>query len=287
MSSCIVSKKQFEALNQELTKSKSDMAKLRGKLDETKDDLSECRSMLSGVQASKTSEEKSCQDKVKILNDQLEYQRNLMSKESEGANALVESNRQAQENLNKTLDKLAQKEEYIDHLQAAKTKADSINLALSFNLKTVLKDGIDDEDINVKVDKTVVMIDIADDILFKSGSYQISDKADEVLKKISLILQEKEGFDVMVEGYTDNIPMKSACIKDNWELSVLRSAAMVKSLQTKHNIDPNRLIAAGRGQYNAKASNDTAEGRKQNRRIRVIIMPKIDQFYDLLAPDEE
>ncbi len=191
----------------------------------------------------------------------------------------------ANDNIAQTLAQLEKKDKYIQLLQEARTKADSINLALAVNLKSVLKDGIADEDIEIKVDKTVVFINLSDKMLYKSGSANLTPKAQEVLGKIAKIIEDKPDLEVMVEGYTDNVPIKTTGIQDNWDLSVKRATSVVRVLQNTYNVDPNKLIAAGRGQYNALASNETAEGRAINRRTRIIIMPKLNQFYDLLNPN--
>ncbi len=190
----------------------------------------------------------------------------------------------ANENINKTLEALAKKEQYIGMLQAAKTKADSVNLALSVNLKGSLPMGLADDDVNIKVDKTVVMINLSDKMLFKSGSYKISENAYGVLEKIAKIIESRPDVEVLVEGYTDNVAIKTAVLEDNWDLSTKRSAAVVRLLQNTFKVNPNKLIAAGRGQFNALVTNDTPEGRAINRRTRIILMPKMDQFYDLLDP---
>ena len=184
-----------------------------------------------------------------------------------------------------TLDQLKQKDQYIHLLQAAKNKADSLNLALAVNLKSQLKAGIEDKDVEIMVDKTVVMINISDKMLYQTGSFNLSTRANEVLAKIATIINQRPELEVMIEGYTDNVPISTECLKDNWDLSVKRATSVVRALQTKYNIDPNRLIAAGRGEYNVLAPNTSSEGRQKNRRTRIILLPKLgDQFYDLLDP---
>jgi chemotaxis protein MotB len=225
-------------------------------------------------------------DQMKDLREQLadlRSQRDAQLTQVEGLTVLSQS---ANNNMERTLSQLAEKDQYIRLIQAAKTKTDSLNLALSINLKSVLRTGIEDNDVEIKIDKTVVMINLSDKMLFTSGSTTITSQANDVLAKIAEIVQSRPGFDVMVEGYTDNVPISKACIKDNWDLSVQRAANVVKALQTQHGIDPNRLIAAGRGEFNALVTNDTAENRATNRRTRIIIMPQLDQFYDLLDPDK-
>lgn len=190
----------------------------------------------------------------------------------------------ASDNIKETLAQMGKKDEYITYIQKAITRKDSINIALGFKLKKVLKDGFHDDDIQVNVEKTVVYISIADKLLFKSGSATISQDAKSVLGKVAEVIAAQKDLEVMVEGYTDNVPVKKGCLTDNWDLSVKRATSVVRLLQDKHEIDPNRLIAAGRGEYNTLASNDTAEGRSTNRRTRIIILPKMDQFYDILNP---
>ena len=191
----------------------------------------------------------------------------------------------ANDNIKETLAQLEKKDNYIQYLNAARSKADSINLALAINLKSVLKDGIADEDIEIKVDKTVVFINLSDKMLYQSGSSNLTPRAHEVLAKIALIIEQRADIDVMVEGYTDNVPIKTSCIEDNWDLSVNRATSVVRVLQNQYNVNPNKLIAAGRGEYNALSTNETPEGRSINRRTRIIILPKLNQFYDLLNPN--
>ncbi len=221
---------------------------------------------------------------VADLKNQIEDLKAQRQKQYSTVDDLTGLSKSANENIKETLKQLEGKDRYIKYIQAARTRADSINLALAINLKGVLKDGIEDDDVDVRVDKTVVFINLSDKMLYNSGSYEITDRANEVLGKIAAIVKSRPGFEVMVEGYTDNVPINNDCITDNWDLSVKRATAVVRALQGKHGIDPNRLIAAGRGEYNQLASNDSAAGKATNRRTRIIILPKLDQFYDLLNP---
>lgn len=224
-------------------------------------------------------------EKIVYLKDLLEDSKKLRDKQVTQVGDMAVLSQSANENIKETLSQLEKKDKYIQLLYAAKTKADSINLALAVNLKSELKDGIDDKDVEIKVDKTVVFINLSDKVLYKSGSADLTPKAIEILGKIAKIVESRPDFEVMVEGYTDNDPISTSCIKDNWDLSVKRSTSVVRVLQDDYKIDPNRLIAAGRGQYNALASNDTDEGKSTNRRTRIIILPKLNQFYDLLNPN--
>ena len=244
---------------------------------------------LSACQAENASLKKDTEVKdvqITDLKEQITDLKTTRDKQLEQVGDLTVLSQSANENINKTLSQLAEKDKYIRLLQAAKNKADSINLALAVNLKNVLQDGIEDEDVEIKVDKTVVFVNLSDKMLYKSGSAEITSRAGEVLGKIAKIIDSRPDLEVMVEGYTDNVPIKNSCMKDNWDLSVKRATSVVRTLQKDFKIDPNRLIAAGRGEYNALASNDTAEGRSTNRRTRIIIMPKLNQFYDLLDPEK-
>ncbi len=221
---------------------------------------------------------------LKYLTEQLTDCKQQRDKQVTQVGDLTVLSQAANQNINKTLEQLEKKDKYIQLLQAAKTKADSINLALAVNLKGVLKEGLDDNDVEIKVDKTVVFINLSDKMLYQSGSANLTSRAKEVLGKIAAIVSSRTEMEVMVEGYTDSVPIKNDCTADNWDLSVKRATAVVRVLQNDYKIDPNRLIAAGRGQFNALAANDTEEGRATNRRTRIIILPKLDQFYDLLNP---
>jgi len=195
----------------------------------------------------------------------------------------------ASSNIKDVIAQLSEKDKYINGIRGAMSRKDSINLALAVNLKSALADGIQDEDIIIDVEKTVVYITISDKLLFKSGSSTISTKAKGLLQKVAAVIAEKPDMEVMVEGYTDNVPINTARTKDNWDLSTQRATSVIRVLQNDFNIDPKRLIAAGRSEYLPLASNDTAEGRSRNRRTRFVILPKLDQFFDILEqkPDSE
>lgn len=224
------------------------------------------------------------EDQIKDLKDQIADVRSTRDKQVQQVGDLTVLSQSASNNIKATLDQLEGKDRYIKYLQAAKSQADSINLALAVNLKGVLKQGIDDQDVDIKVDKTVVFINLSDKMLYQSGSANITTRANEVLGKIAQIVASRPDVEVMVEGYTDNVPIKNACMDDNWDLSVKRSTSVVRALQKTFKIDPNKLIAAGRSEYNTLSDNATADGRAMNRRTRIIIMPKLNQFYDLLNP---
>ncbi len=287
LTSC-VTKKKFRAVKTELSNQKLE-------LDAARKDLSSCddrvKSMLGQLGACEKDKEllrndlKNYQSNLKLREEQIQDLKSQRDNQVTQVGNLTVLSQSANDNIKETLMQLEKKDKYIHLLQAAKTKADSINLALAVNLKGVLKDGLEDDDVEVKVDKTVVFINLSDKMLFQSGSYNLTTKANSVLANIAKIIESRPDLEVMVEGYTDNVAIKNNCIDDNWDLSVKRSTAVVRMLQNSFKVNPNRLIAAGRGQYNTLASNDTPAGRATNRRTRIIILPKIDQFYDLLNPN--
>jgi len=279
LASC-VSKKQFTSAQDDLKTANEQLGKCGESLNDYMARLTACTSDLNALRSEKTIRE----EQVADLRAQLEDCKTQRDKQLTQVGDLTVMSQGANDNMKLTLSQLAEKDKYIHLLQAAKTKADSINLALSANLKTQLKDGIEDQDIDIKVDKTVVMINLSDKMLYQTGSANLTARASEVLGKIATIINERPDLEVMVEGYTDNVPISTDCLKDNWDLSVKRATSVIRVLQNDYKIDPNRLIAAGRGEYNTLAPNDTKEGRAINRRTRIIILPKIDQFYDLLNP---
>lgn len=281
-----VSKKKFAGLQTELASTKADLERRGEMVNDFKNKLVTCEQEKERMEATSKAAQSARESQMSDLRAQVEDLRKVRDSQMQTVGGLTVLSQSANENINKTLEQLAKKDKYIGLLQAAKSKADSMNLALAVNLKSVLSQGLDDTDIEVKVDKTVVMVNLSDKMLFTSGSARITNKANEVLQKVAQIIQSRPDLEMMVEGYTDNVSISTGCIEDNWDLSVKRASAVVRVLQTKFGVDPNKLIAAGRGEYNALTSNDTAEGRSINRRTRIILMPKLDQFYDLLNPEK-
>ncbi|MDZ4149420.1 MAG: OmpA family protein, partial [Flavobacteriaceae bacterium] len=184
-------------------------------------------------------------------------------------------------NLEKTLESLKEKDLKINRMQDALTKRDSMTLALVTSLKGVLGD-LSDSDIEVNVEKGVVYVSISDKLLFTSGSYNITARAKAVLGKVAKVVNNKPDIEFLVEGHTDNVPIKNDVLIDNWDLSVKRATAVVRVLQNDYGVDPKRMTAAGRSYYIPVASNDTADGKALNRRTRIVVLPKLDQFYNLI-----
>ena len=185
------------------------------------------------------------------------------------------------ENLEKSLESLKEKDLTISKLRDAITRRDSVNLALVQSLKGVLG-NLDDEDIEISVEKGVVFVSISDKLLFSSGSYNVTNAAKEVLGKVAQVVNNKPDFEFMVEGHTDNVPYQSGVLLDNWDLSAKRATSVVRILQNDFGVDPARMTAAGRSYYVPLAENDTAANRAKNRRTRIVVLPKLDQFYSMI-----
>lgn len=185
------------------------------------------------------------------------------------------------ENMEKTLESISEKDLTITRLQDAVTRKDSVTLALVTSLKGALGD-MSDEDIQISVEKGVVYVNLSDNLMFRPGSANVSSRAKEVLGKVAKIMEAKPGLEILVEGHTDTDPIATECVKDNWELSVRRATNIVRILQNDYNIDPARMTAAGRGEYIPVADNDTREGRAKNRRTRIVVLPKLDEFNKLI-----
>jgi chemotaxis protein MotB len=185
------------------------------------------------------------------------------------------------ESIKKSLENIGSKDIYIQDLQKAISRKDSLNMALVMNLKSALND-INDTDIEIKVEKSAVFISISDKMLFKTGSYDVNDQAMTVLGKVAQVLNSRPEIEFLVEGHTDNVPIKNNCIADNWDLSTKRATAVVRLLQNQFKIDPKRMTAGGRGEFLPVAANADAAGKSLNRRTRIVILPQLDQFFKLL-----
>jgi chemotaxis protein MotB len=185
------------------------------------------------------------------------------------------------ESVKKSLENLGSKDAYIQDLQSAMARKDSLNMALVMNLKSALTD-VNDQDVNVQVEKGVVFINISDKLLFKSGSSNVSDAAMTVLEKVARVLNANPTLDILVEGHTDSVPIKNSCVLDNWDLSAKRATSITRILQNDYKIDPVRMTAGGKAEYSPLVTNDTKEGRASNRRTRIVILPQLDQFFKLL-----
>ena len=224
-----------------------------------------------------------CLTEKDALNKQVDYLKQNNSELISNSKELTVLTAKNSQNLEKSLESLKEKDLKINRLQDALTRKDSVTLALVTSLKGEV--GMDDPDININVEKGVVMISIADNLLFKSGSYEVGDKAKAVLAKVAKVINSKPDFECMVESHTDNLPIKNAVLLDNWDLSVKRAASIVRVLQNDLGVSPKQLIPAGRSSYIPLVANDTPANRAKNRRTRIIIMPKIDQFYDMLEKE--
>ncbi len=220
--------------------------------------------------------------RVRGLEDQLDYLKKHNQDLMNSVGNMTTLTQKGAENLEKSLESIKEKDSRITRLQDAITKKDSVTLALVTSLKSSLGD-LNDPDIEVNVEKGVVYISIADKLLFKSGSYVVQDKAKAVLGKVATVVNSKPDIDIMVEGHTDNVPViKSADMADNWDLSVKRATSVVRILQSDYNVAPSRMVAAGRSEYIPLAPNTSDEAKARNRRTRIVVLPKIDQFYKMI-----
>lgn len=200
----------------------------------------------------------------------------------------IQQNSQGNVNISKLVDEINASNKFIKQLVEAKDKSDSLNMVLTNNLtRSLSRDEL--QDVDIKVLKGVVYISLSDNMLYKSGSYEISDRAGETLSKIAKIITDYKDYDVLVEGNTDTDPISRPNIRNNWDLSALRASSVVQALQNLYGVEPSRLTAAGRGEYNPIADNTSAAGKQRNRRTQIIITPKLDQFMDLIekAPETE
>ena len=258
--------------------SKKEYASLEAKQKETQDllntatvKLNSCLSDAAAANASLVALRDQLADLKKTNRDLIETSKDMTVLTTKGA-----------ENLEKSLESLREKDLKISRLQDALTKKDSVTLAIVTSLKKAV--GINDPDIEVNVEKGVVFISIADKLLFKSGSYNVTDKAKDVLAKVAKVINDKPDFEAMIEGHTDSRSYTKGDLLDNWDLSVKRSTSIIRVLQ-ELGVNPGQLIAAGRSSYVPLADNDTAENRAKNRRTRVVVLPKIDQFYEMIEEE--
>ncbi|HEU4860600.1 MAG TPA: OmpA family protein [Chitinophagaceae bacterium] len=274
--SCVSSKKYKQA--------QTDYANLQVKQSQLEGDLSNCNTEKANLARQKSALEN---DKVNLnsriadLNRQMDFlKENNTTVLKQLQDLSVISSSQA-ESIRKSLDNLGVKDAYIMDLQTAMARKDSLNMALVMNLKGAIG-NMNDKDINIKVDKGVVYIDISDKMLFKTGKYEVTQQAKEVLGKVAMVLKNQPDIEFMVEGHTDNVPYRSGVLLDNWDLSVKRATAVVRILQNQYGLDPAKMAAAGRGEYNPLMDNSSDESRAVNRRTRIVILPQLDQFFKLL-----
>ncbi|PWK71402.1 chemotaxis protein MotB [Mucilaginibacter oryzae] len=216
------------------------------------------------------------------LEEQINQQKANVTALQDALNKCLNSSSQGNVNISKLVDEINSSNRYIQQLVNAKNKSDSLNMVLTNNLTRSLTPQ-ETQDVDVKVLKGVVYISLSDNMLYKSGSYEISDKAGATLSKIAKIIMDYSNYDVLIEGNTDNVPISQKNIRNNWDLSALRASSVVQALQNTYQVDPKRLTAGGRGEYNPIADNSTPSGRSQNRRTQIIITPKLDQFMDLIG----
>jgi len=278
--SCVSSKK-FKT-------KEADYNKLEERFNTLQKDMNECgeeKAILTRQKEALEREKALMAGQIKDLGDQVEYLKannNAALKQLEDLSVITAA--QA-ESIKKSMENIGAKDAYIQTLQQQMARKDSLNMALVMNLKGAIG-NLDDKDINIKVDKGVVYVDISDKLLFKSGSYDVTERAKEVLGKVATVLKNQPEIEFMVEGHTDNVPYKGGVLLDNWDLSVKRATAVVRILQKQYGLDPAKMAAAGRGEYKPLEDNSTREGKAANRRTRIVILPQLDQFFKLLEPQK-
>lgn len=262
--SCVPTKK-FNSLQEKKDQLENQVYKLNAKLDECE-----------GNRKRAASEVTSLEKQVKTLEGT-----NAALLNTQGDFATI--SKKAAENLERSLESIKEKDKQLKTLRDAVNKRDSVTLALVTSLKGALG-NLQDEDIEINVEKGVVFVSISDKLLFGSGSYQVTQRAHEVLGKVAKVVNDKPDIEFMVEGHTDTDPVKNGIqnMRDNWDLSTLRANAVVRILQNEYHVDPARMTSAGRSEYVPIASNATAEGKAKNRRTRIVVLPKLDRFYDLI-----
>ncbi len=279
--SCVSSKKFKTA--------QADYATLETKFKTLEGDMNDCSTEKATLTREKAALEREIalqKTRLKDLDDQVAFLKannNQALKQLEDLSVITAA--QA-ESIKKSMENIGAKDNYIMTLQQQMARKDSLNMALVMNLKGAIG-NMDDQDINIKVDKGVVYIDISDKLLFTTGKYDVTSNAKTVLGKVAAVLKNQPDIEFMVEGHTDNVPYKGGVLMDNWDLSVKRATAVVRILQKQYGLDPARMAAAGRGEYKPIADNNTKDGRATNRRTRIVILPQLDQFFQLLEPKNQ
>jgi len=279
-----VSPKKLEEQKAKYNELSGNYLALQGKYRDLQDELKKCNAQTDKANAT-ASEGKSrntdLENQIATLQKEIDYlKKNNNTFLNNLSDLSVVTNAQA-ESIKKSLDNIGAKDMYIRDLQGSIAHKDSLNMALVMNLKGAIG-NLEDKDINIKVEKGVVYVDISDKLLFKSGSYDVTERAKVVLGKVAKVLNAQPQIEFLVEGHTDNVPINSPGIQDNWDLSVKRATSVIRILQNSYGLDPKRMTAAGRGQYLPVADNATVEGKAANRRTRIVILPQLDQFFKLL-----
>lgn len=278
LTSCVSSKK-FEGLQKDYNVLNNKYNQGLADLKNCEDDLAKAKSYGSSV------DQQNAQLKERLNEKQKEaefLQNNTQQMLGRLQDLSVMSDKQA-EAVRQSLQNLSEKDVYIKDLQSAMARKDSLNLALVMNLKGSLG-NVADDDLNIQVEKGVIYISISDKLLFQSGSYNLSPKAYDVLGKVATVLNNQPNLEFLVEGHTDSVAIKTSFVKDNWDLSVLRATSVVRALQERFKIDPKRMTAGGRSQYQPITENVSPAGRAANRRTRIVVLPQLDQFFQLLEP---
>lgn len=282
MFSCVSTKK-LDAEKAKYAELSGNYLDLQGKYRNLQDELKKCQNDATAKINDLTNRKALLEEQITDLNKQIDFlKQNNNTVLNQLKDLSVVTGAQA-ESIKKSLENIGAKDLYIQDLQSSIARKDSLNMALVMNLKGAIG-NLDDKDINIKVDKGVVYVDISDKLLFKSASYEVTDRAKTVLGKVAKVLNAQPEIEFMVEGHTDSLPINITGIQDNWDLSVKRATTVVRILQQTYGLDPKRMTAAGRSQYLPLATNTTAEGRSANRRTRIVILPQLDQFFKLLEP---
>ena len=278
-----VSKKEYTSLKDKLNGKEQELVDVKASLQKCNVELQKCLVAKTGS----STQSSALQEQILLLKNQIKSLENDKTSAIKQVESLTDLSQGASENIKTVIAQLSEKDKYINGIRDAMTKKDSLNLAVAFHLKRELAAGIQDKDIQINVEKTVVYISLSDKLMFSSGGATVSPKAKEILGKVATVIQNRPDMQVMVEGHTDNVGINTACMKDNWDLSSKRATAVVRVLQDVYKIDPSRLVAAARSEYDPIETNDTVEGKARNRRTKIIILPKLDQFFDILEKKPE